>query len=261
MKQDIVTDRPRKGVATLTLHRPQSHNAFDSEMLQALERALTACQNDTSIRLLVLTGSGKSFCAGADLRWMKRMSQFTERENEEDALRMAKVFRKLASFDKPTIARVQGAAFGGGVGLLAACDLAVAVDTAQFSLSEVRLGLVPAVISPYIYRAMGWRAANRYCLTGERFSAHQALDLGLLHEVEKAENLDQKTNELCQHLLRNGPVAMSVVKNRLRACNHEDAEIIDARNAKLIARLRVSPEGAEGIASFLEKRIPAWQED
>ncbi len=249
------------GVARLTLARPEVHNAFDDVLIAELTATLEALDRDPQVRVLVLTGAGASFSAGADLAWMRRMAQAGADENRADALRLARLMRTLEGLSKPTIARVNGAAFGGGVGLVACCDIAIAADTATFALSEAKLGLVPAVISPYVIAAIGARQARRWFQSAETFSAAEAHRIGLLHLAVPAEALDSAVQRQCTLLLKAGPLAVAEAKALVRRSQTTDATALDARNADLIARLRVSPEGQEGLGAFLDKRKPNWQEN
>jgi len=244
----------------VTLNRPERHNAFDDALIAELTETLRTMEGDDNIRIVVLSGAGKSFSAGADLNWMKRMAGFSKEENQRDAMALGALMRTLAQLAKPTIARVQGAAYGGGVGLVACCDVAVASQAATFSLSEVKLGLVPAVISPYVVAAIGERAARRYFLTGERFDAAEAWRLGLVHELAASDaDMDEKIGDLVAALLQCGPVAQREAKELVRAVAGRPvtSEIIQDTAAR-IARIRSSPEGREGVTAFLEKRRAAW---
>ncbi|MEO8627602.1 MAG: enoyl-CoA hydratase/isomerase family protein [Betaproteobacteria bacterium] len=247
------------GIATLTLNRPDVHNAFDDALIARLTEQLRALDAKPDVRVVVLAAAGKSFSAGADLNWMKRVSQYSEAENMRDALALAGMMRTLNSLSKPTIARVQGAAFGGGVGLVACCDIALASASAVFSLSEVKLGMIPSVISPYVIAAMGSRNARRYFMTGERFDAQEALRIGLVHDVTDAADLDAAVAKITGELLKAGPLAVAAAKDLIA---HVERQAIDQalseETAKRIARIRVSPEGQEGIAAFLDKRAPSW---
>lgn len=247
------------GIATVTLTRPDAHNAFDDDLVARLTREFLGLSRDTVVRVVILASTGKSFCAGADINWMKRMAEFGQEENLEDAKGLAGLMFTLASLRKPTIAAVQGAAFGGGVGLVAACDIAIAAEEAQFALTEVKLGILPAAIGPYIISAMGPRQATRYMLTGERMDAARALELGLVTEVTEKANVLPRAKEFANMLLDNGPRAMAEVKNLVRyVCGHEHNEALMAQTAGHIARVRASNEGREGLAAFLEKRKPNW---
>ncbi|MDW8479488.1 MAG: enoyl-CoA hydratase-related protein [Xanthomonadales bacterium] len=248
-------------VARLTLDRPRLHNAFDDELIAELTAALEAVAADAELRYVVLTGAGASFSAGADLAWMRRMAEASAEENERDALALARLMRTLHFLPKPVIARVQGSAYGGGVGLVACCDLAVAADHAKFALSEVRLGLVPAVISPYVVAAIGPRHAKRLFLTGEPIEAAEAERIGLVHRAVPAHDLDAEIERLLHWLGKAGPIACREAKAlvaRVSGLDPERAAALDAENARLIARLRASPEGQAGIAAFLARQPPPW---
>jgi len=248
-----------QGIATLSINRPEIHNAFDDALIHELTQTLVRIDQDPEIRVVILKSAGKSFSAGADLRWMRRMAGYTPAENKADSLKLAELMSTLNTLSKPTIARVQGAAFGGGVGLVACCDIAIASDKALFCLSEVRLGLIPAVISPYVVAAIGERAARRYFLTAERFSAHQAEHLNLVHEVVEQDSLDATIDTLCQRLLDAGPAAISAAKDLIFSVSRQPthAAIIDD-TAQRITDTRASDEGQEGLSAFLEKRAPNW---
>ena len=246
-------------VARLRLDRPALHNAFDSGLISALTAALDRLAYDPDVRVVVLEGSGASFSAGADLNWMRGMASASEAENRDDALALARLMRTLDELPKPMIARVQGAAFGGGVGLVACCDIAIGVPEAKFGLTESKLGLLPAVISPYVIAAIGQRNARRYFATAELFDAAEARRIGLLHEVVDAAALDAAVQRQVDLLLKAGPIASSLAKSLVRdVAAHADGAKHDADNAALIARLRVSPEGQEGLSAFLDKRKPSW---
>jgi methylglutaconyl-CoA hydratase len=246
-------------VARLRMTRAQVHNAFDAGLIAGLTAALGEITADASVRVLVLEAEGASFSAGADLNWMRGMAAASEEENREDSLALARLMRTLDELPKPTIARVQGAAFGGGVGLVACCDIAIGVPEVKFGLTEAKLGLLPAVISPYVIAAIGSRNARRYFATAELFDAAEAHRIGLLHEVVDADALDAAVQRQVDLLLKAGPVAAASAKQLVRAvCAHADGAKHDADNAALIARLRVSPEGQEGLSAFLDKRKPVW---
>jgi methylglutaconyl-CoA hydratase len=249
------------GIRELRLNRPELHNAFDDRLIAELTAALEEAGQDSAVRVVVLTGVGASFSAGADLNWMRGMAKASEAENRADSLRLAALMRRLQFLPKPTVARVNGAAYGGGVGLIACCDIAIGADTAKFGLTEVKLGLVPAVISPYVIAAIGVRQARRLFLTGEVFDAQAAARIGLLHEVVGAEYLDDAVHTVLKQLAKAGPAAQHEAKQLalgMHGLNEAAARRIDADNAALIARLRVSPEGQEGLSAFLDKRAPAW---
>ncbi len=249
----------RDGVARLTLSRPRVHNAFDEHLIQALIRALEGVAEDAAVRAVVLTGAGKSFSAGADLDWMRRMAAFDEARNVADARELERLLRLLDELPKPTLALVNGAAIGGGVGLVAAADIAIAADTASFGLAEVRLGLVPAVIAPYVVRALGERSCRRLFLTGERLDAAEAARLGLVHEAVPADRLEARGDEIVLALRQGGPEAQREAKRLLRLVRGLEGRALGAETARSIARRRASAEGREGVQAFLEKRPPRWQ--
>lgn len=268
---DFVQIERRGPLTQITLDRPAIHNAFDENLIAQLTAALEAADAASDVRLVVLTGAGKSFSAGADLEWMRRMAQAGEQANLDDALALARLMRVLNGLSKPTVARVNGAAFGGGVGLIACCDVAIGVEGSRFALTETRLGLVPAVISPYVIAAIGARQARRLFVTAELFDAAAAERFGLLHRCVAADQLDSTVNETASRILESGPIATAEAKRlvaRLTQGNHatrewvDDSTIgrhaVDHSNAELIARLRVSPEGQEGLTAFLDKRPPRW---
>ncbi len=249
------------GIARLALARPEVHNAFDAGLIAALKAALDALAEDASVRALVLTGTGSTFSAGADLNWMRAMAQASEADNRADSLELAGLMRTLNFFPKPTIARVNGSAYGGGVGLVACCDIAIGVESAKFSLSEVKLGLVPAVISPYVIAAIGARQARKLFQTAEVFEAPEAARIGLLHRSVPAAELDDVIDRELHWLGKGGPVAQREAKLlalRMGGMTLDAAERIDTENARLIARLRVSAEGQEGLSTFLDKRPARW---
>jgi methylglutaconyl-CoA hydratase len=258
---DCILSEVRGNTAWLTLNRPQVHNAFDDGLISALTAALNDIENDPAVRAVVLTGAGSCFSAGADLHWMRGMAAASETDNRHDSLRLATLMRTLQYLSKPTIARVNGSAYGGGVGLVACCDIALGVDSAKFALSEVKLGLVPAVISPYVIAAIGLRQARRLFLTGEVFDAATAARIGLLHAVMPPEHLDEAIEKQLYLLAKAGPLAQREAKQlalRIGGSDRAQAESTDIANAELIARLRVSEEGQHGLAAFLDKRAPRW---
>jgi methylglutaconyl-CoA hydratase len=247
------------GIATVTLNRPEVRNAFNDEVIAELTATIAEYESRAEVRCIVLAGNGPAFCAGADLNWMKSMATYTYDENVADAHALAQMLRVLYRCEKPTIARVQGDTYAGGMGLVAACDIAVAVDTANFCLSEVKLGLIPATISPYVIRAMGPRAAHRWFLTAERFDAAEAHRIGFVHEVVKAEELDAKVNVIAQAFVMAGPAAVKACKALVQDVAGEEIDhALIERTVKGIADIRVSDEGREGIQSFLGKRKPKW---
>jgi methylglutaconyl-CoA hydratase len=246
-------------VATVTLNRPEVRNAFNDEVIAELTQVFTTLGTRDDVRCIVLAAEGPAFCAGADLNWMRRMADYTRDENFADAGQLAAMLSTIHACPKPTIARVQGDAYAGGTGLVAVCDIAVSVDTAQYCLSEVRLGLIPATISPYVIRAMGARAAHRYFLTAERFDAAEALRIGFVHEVVSAAELDAKVHDIAQALVNAGPQAVRLCKKLVQ--DVADQPITSAllkMTVDGIADIRVSPEGREGVQSFLQKRKPNW---
>lgn len=255
----VLTEIDARGVASIVLNRPEVHNAFDDVLIGRLAEALDWLSKEDGLRVLKVAGNGKSFSAGADLNWMRRMADFSTEENLEDARRVAAMFRALADFPRPTIAVVHGNAFGGGVGVIACCDIAVASEGARFSLSEVKLGLIPATISPFVVEAIGARQARRLFLSAERFDAETALRLGLLHAVSPGERLGESVEAFVDQLLENGPHAMAAAKALVSAVAHRPVdEHVLAEVAGRIAAQRASDEGREGVAAFLEKRPPAW---
>jgi methylglutaconyl-CoA hydratase len=261
MPEPVLLSQDARGVATLTLNRPEKHNAFDAEILAALATQLRALDASAAVRVIVLTGAGNTFCSGADLSAMRALIKADEAENLADALRLTEVLALLAGSSKPTVARVNGNAFGGGVGLIACCDIAIAGDGARFALTEVRLGLVPAAISPYVVAAIGARHARRYALTGESISAGDARRLGLVHEVVASQALDESVGALLNELLKGGPQAQRECKELIREVTTTFGAPDDrARRstAQRLARLRVSEEGQEGMGAFREKRPPRW---
>jgi methylglutaconyl-CoA hydratase len=246
-------------VARLRLNRPELHNAFDARLIAALTGALTSIAADPHVRVVILEGQGASFSAGADLNWMRGMAAAGENENREDALALARLMRTLDELPKPTIARVHGAAFGGGVGLVACCDIAIGTPAAKFGLTESKLGLLPAVISPYVIEAIGPREARRWFATAEIFGADVAHRIGLLHEVVAEDALDGAVQRQVDLLLKAGPQAAAQAKSLVRrVVQTQHRDTLDADNAALIARLRVSDEGQEGLGAFLDKRKPSW---
>jgi methylglutaconyl-CoA hydratase len=249
-------------VATITLNRPQLRNAFNEDAIADLTMAFDEVSQDAGVRVIVLAANGPAFCAGADLNWMKKMAGYTAAENEADALRLADMLRTIYFSPKPVVARVQGDCYAGGMGLVAACDIVVASDNVQFCLSEVKLGLIPATISPYVIQAMGEQASRRYFLTAERFDARAAHRLGLAHEVVPAEQLDASVDAIVQALAANSPNAVREAKKLVRdIAGLPIDDVLLADTAGRIAAIRASAEGREGVASFLEKRKPSWLSD
>jgi len=246
-------------VATVTLSRPEVRNAFNDEVIAELSQAFTTLGDDARVRAIVLAAEGPAFCAGADLNWMRRMADYTREENLADAAQLAFMLRVIYECPKPTIARVQGDVYAGGMGLVAACDMAVSVDTAHYCLSEVKLGLIPATISPYVIRAMGPRAAHRWFLTAERFCAAEAHRIGFVHEVVSAERLDATVGELLKALTSASPHAVKACKQLVQDVAERDiTRLLIERTVEGIADIRASDEGKDGVQSFLQKRKPAW---
>jgi methylglutaconyl-CoA hydratase len=246
-------------VATVTLNRPEVRNAFNAELIADITQAFIDLGQSDDVRCIALRANGPAFCAGADLNWMRSMADYTREQNLADAACLAAMMQTIYECPKPTIACIQGDVYAGGTGLVAACDMAVSVDTAHYCLSEVKLGLLPSTISPYVIRAMGARAAHRYFLTAERFSAAEALRIGFVHEVVHAESLDAKVAELSTALINAGPAAVKACKKLVQDVAGKDItpELVQMTIAS-IADVRVSPEGREGLQSFLQKRKPGW---
>jgi len=246
-------------VATLTLNRPDVRNAFNETMIAELTSAFTMLDTRDDVRAVVLAANGKAFCAGADLNWMKQMAGYSDDENRADAMRLANMLAAVYRCNKPVIARVHGDAYAGGMGLLSACDIVVAVDSAHFCLSEARLGLIPATIAPYVIRALGEQAARRYFVTAEAFDCATAWRLGLVSEAVSAERLDASVAQLAQTLCANGPQAVQACKRLVQdVAGRELNDALIEDTAARIARTRAGAEGREGIASFLDKRAPSW---
>lgn len=259
MNQDTLQTEIRDGVATIRMNRPDVHNAFDDALIAALTAELRRLEQLPQARVIVLAANGKSFSAGADLNWMQRMAKYSQVENLRDAMALAGLMRTLDGVKKPTVARVQGAAFGGGVGLVACCDIAIASTEAAFSLSEVRLGLIPSVISPYVIAAIGEREARRYFLSAERFDAMEARRIGLVHDVVDSGALDESVEKMAGQLLKGGPQALAAAKKLIADVGRRPVDdALSAETARRIAAMRVESEGQEGLAAFLEKRKPDW---
>ncbi|WP_257280144.1 MULTISPECIES: enoyl-CoA hydratase-related protein [unclassified Endozoicomonas] len=260
MSNSLIIETTSNGVASITMNRPEVGNAFNAELISELIAALKQLSGKET-RLLQLRGSGKHFSAGGDLNWMKNAIHLSEQENYDDARTLSELLHTLNHFPAPTMAVVQGAAFGGAIGLICACDIALGAENTRFSLSEVKIGLIPAVISAYVVQAIGTRQARRYFLSAEVFSGEKALELGLLHERVPESELDTKAEELTQQLLGNAPEATRLAKNMLHKVHNKpiNEEFVEMA-CQEIARIRVSPEGQEGLASFLEKRIPSWRQ-
>lgn len=259
--QTIQTNLSSSGVLTVTMNRPEVHNAFDSTMIRELTETLQDAASIDDVRILVITGAGSCFSAGADINWMRSQVEASQDENQRDAMLLADLMRTLNYFPKPSIARINGAAFGGGLGLIAACDITIAAEESMFGLTEARLGLAPAVISPYVIRRIGERNARRYFLTAERFDAQQALAIGLVQQCVKQDELTESVESITTDLLKGGPEAVATCKQLIYAIAGHDEEsqkAVDEYTAGLIAGLRILDEGQEGLAAFLEKRKPDW---
>ena len=255
----VVTTIDRLGVAKVTLNNPGRHNAFDDKTIAELQLAFEAVASNPDIRVMLLAAEGDSFSAGADLGWMKRMANYSYEENLSDARKLANMLRTLNSLPKPTIARVQGAAFGGALGLISCCDMAVASTRATFSLSEVKIGLAPATIAPYVVAAIGQRASRRLFQTAERFNAEEARIIGLVDRVVEESMLDDSIDTSVEAILANSPLAMKAAKRLVfDVSNRELSDELVEETCELIARLRVSDEGQEGLEAFLQKRRPCY---
>ena len=255
---DILISIDPRGVATVTLNRPEIHNAFNDVVIADLTGIFQRLGDDHAVRVIVLRGAGKSFSAGGDLNWMRRMAGYSREENVADAMGLATMLRTLNECPKPTLAVIHGHCFAGAVGLVAACDIAIAADAVQFALTEVRLGLIPATIGPYVVAAMGARACRRYFLTAERFGAAEAHRLGLVHEVVGPDDLDAATERHIANLLAGGPLALAAAKGLIRAVDGPVTDAMVADTAARIAEARAGEEGREGLASFFDKRKPGW---
>jgi len=261
MFETLTIERDHK-VATIWMNRPEVFNAFNEQLIADLQQACELLDAEASVRVVVLAGRGKHFSAGADLNWMRRAAEGSEADNLEDARRFAKMLRTLSGLSKPTIARVQGAALGGGTGLAAACDMAVASSDAVFSTSEVKFGIIPAVISPYVLRAIGPRHALRYFQSAERISAERALAMGLINEVSPIDDLDAVLRSLMEPLLAGAPTAQKAAKELIAAVQGQPIDdALMEQTAQRIARQRATAEGRDGVAAFLDKRPPAWLTD
>jgi methylglutaconyl-CoA hydratase len=259
MKYQTLLVEIKHSIGIVWMNRPKLHNVFDGTMISELIEAMRTLNDDTAVRAVILAGVGSSFCAGADLKWMQRMAGCPFEQNHADAMNFATLLSTIDTMRKPTIARVHGPAFAGGVGLVAACDIAVAAYEAEFCLSEVRLGLIPSTIGPYVVRAMGERAARRYFLSAELFTAAEAYRIGLVSDITPPGELDTRINELLGQLIQGGPVAQALSKEWIRAlAGLRITPDLIKESATLLATARASEEGREGIRSFVAKRMPAW---
>lgn len=258
MKYKTIVYLVEEQVARVALNRPKIHNAFNDTMLQELIGLFKKISKDRSIRVVVITGNGKSFCAGADINWMKKMINYSYEENIKDSNKIADCMYALYTLPQPTIARVNGAAIGGGMGFVGTCDIVIAADIAKFSLSEVKIGLVPACISPYIIRKVGEGGCREFFITGERLTAEKALKVGLVNRVVPIEKLDEAVDEVVDRLVSSGPNAIAASKELLQKVPQMSLDEARKFTVEVIARLRISDEGQEGMNAFLEKRKPKW---
>lgn len=253
-----ITFSIKKPVGYVTLNRPDVHNAFNSEMIRELVKVFKSIKKMADLRVIVLQGAGKSFCAGADLNWMRQIKDYSFEENLKESLELAEMLYLIYSSPKPTVGRIQGAAIGGGTGLVSVCDIAIAASDAKFSFSEVKLGLIPACISPYVIRKCGEGKCREFFLSGERLAAERALSTGLVNRVVAPEDLDKAVDEIVNQLISSGPEAVKMCKELLSGVSQMSFEEVKLYTAEAIARLRVSAEAQEGMAAFLEKRKPKW---
>jgi methylglutaconyl-CoA hydratase len=247
-----------KKVARVTFDRPEVHNAFNAVMIAELAEVFARLRKDDSVRVIVLTGEGQSFCAGADINWMREIIHYSYEQNLQESLHLAEALHRLYTLPKPTVAMVNGTAIGGGNGFLSACDVAIAAEEARFGLSEVKIGLVPAAISPYVIRKIGESKAREYFLTGKRIGARKAQEIGLVNDVVAREQLEQTVEDLVDLLLTSGPEALANCKELIFRVPQISLEEAKEFTARMIANLRISDEGQEGMAAFLEKRKPKW---
>ena len=261
MADKVLTRIDENGNATVMLNRPEVHNAFDPEMVEALAETFENLGGKAEVRAIVLVGAGASFCAGADIGHMKKSATFTKKQNYEAALQSARMLHALYTMPKPTIACVRGAVRGGGCGLVAACDIALAGRSATFRLSEVKLGIIPAMISPYVIEAIGTRMARRYMLTGEEFDCAEAFRIGMVHDIAEDEALDEKVGNLLGHLYTSGPKAIAEIKQLIPLSAHSAiSDKLISETSRRIADIRATTEAQEGLSACLEKRKPAWLE-
>lgn len=262
MSELYIKEQDERGVVTITLNRPEIHNAFNDELISGLTEEFKSMENDESVRLVILTGAGKSFCAGADLNWMKKMVDYSEQENFSDSMNLANMFEAMNSFTKPLIGKVNGAALGGGSGLVAVCDHVIVHESAKLGFTEVRLGLVPAVISPYVMAKIGHSNSRTLFLTGERFDANKAKEIGLAHQVSLARYFNKDVEDCVEQFLKAGPEAQRMAKRLIYGVEdrigHKNSQ--KEFTCKTIAQMRISKEGQEGMNALLEKRKPKWLE-
>ena len=247
------------GIATITLNRPEIHNAFNDELIIGLTKCFTEMENEDEVKIVILTGNGKSFCAGADLNWMKKMVDYSEEENIEDSMNLANLFHEINTFPKPVIGKVNGAALGGGSGLVAVCDHVIAHEDSLFGFTETRLGLVPAVISPFVLRKIGESHGRTLFLSGKRFDAKKALEIGLVHQVSLDRHFEKDVMDVCKDFLKAGPDSQKVCKKLIaNVVSMNDAQEEKLYTCGVIAKRRISSEGQEGMNSLLEKKKPSW---
>jgi methylglutaconyl-CoA hydratase len=254
-------NKDARGVATLSMNRPEVHNAFNDEMIQALTQAFRELSQDESVRVVVLEGEGKSFCAGADLNWMKKMKDYSEQENYDDSVALSQLFYTIDTCSKPVVAKIHGAAIGGGVGLVSVCDYVVASENTKFGLTEVKLGLLPAVISPFVIAKIGESYARALFLSGERFDEKKALQLGLIHKISLERHFTQDVEKVVDRMIAAAPLAQSKAKELIREVvsrRSQNYTEVESYTCKLISGLRTGPEGQEGMSALLEKRTPNW---
>jgi methylglutaconyl-CoA hydratase len=260
VKPSTILTTQTQGTLTITLNRPEVHNAFTDQLITDLVDTFTNLENDPSITAVILTGAGKSFCAGADLNWMKEMVRYTKDQNIQDSNKILRLYDTIATCPKPVIGRINGPAFGGGVGLIAVCDLTASVPEAKFAFTEVKLGLAPAVISTYVSQRLSPATMRRYFITGERFDAATANTIGLIDTVAPLDTIDTVINNWLTQLKTSGPKAIAEVKHLIQTMLATDPEMYKAQTVDTIATLRTSPEGQEGMSAFLEKRKPKWSD-
>jgi len=260
MTDNVNLSTDTRGICTLSLNRPKVHNAFDSDLIENLSIQLQFALDDDTIRVIVITGEGTSFSSGADINWMRSMVEFDHQHNSMDAMKLAQLLQKLYTAPKPTIAKVNGSAYGGALGIIACCDIAIAADDAAFAFTEVKLGIIPAVVSPYVVNAIGFRNTRRLFLTAEQFNATQAQQMGLIHKLAAPGTLDEALEHEIQLLLQAGPSAQMECKRLIQKLAGLSDDIAQY-TAELIAQIRISQEGQEGLAAFLDKRKPQWRSD
>jgi methylglutaconyl-CoA hydratase len=258
MKYETIVFSKDGKIARIFFDRPSVHNSFNSTMIKELSAVFEKIKKDKSIRIVVLSGKGKSFCSGADIKWLREIIDFSFEQNLKESLQLAEILHNIYTLPKATVAMVNGAAIGGGIGFLSACDISVASEDAKFGLSEVKIGLVPAAISPYVVRRIGEGKAREYFLTGKRISAKKALEIGLINEVVPLKRLKKTVDDTANLLLSSGPEAIAACKELIHKVPEMNFDKVKKYTARMIANLRISAEGQEGMASFLEKRKPKW---